>query len=336
MNNDEPGTSYALALATELKWLLRQADITTSALSDALDIGQRTIGQWLNGNRRIPFTFVYSAALVMGARPSSLFRLADLRLETENPVLVTGNPEWRPATKLTADEISARSARFVQCVAAELRTQLSYKELSTRQVALRLGKAPSVAGEWLNGRKVVPVHFAYNVSQLLDVPINELVDNAEARIDLYPEDPDEVPSPEAALDTTAAGSNDLTPGDIGRRLRALLKLKDMSEEQGFDVVSAAAKRRGFQAKPDQWAAALNGSATPDHHLLAAAAEALDTPLDYLTSGDEQVTAQAEAQAALTDAAREMGITKIAARGASLSPETLMEIANLVKLHIPPK
>ncbi|QAB18314.1 hypothetical protein Leucomu_10650 [Leucobacter muris] len=334
MNVDEPGVGYAEALAAELKWQLKQRNISGSALGGMLQIGQRTISQWLNGRNKIPFTFVYSASLVMGARPGSLFKLAEQRYQTESPLLVTGNPDRRDPSQLSPEELGARSERFVQCIAAELRTQLSLRELSTRQIALTLGKAPSIAGEWLNGKKVLPVHFAYNVCQALGFPVEDLVDRAEARIDRYPEDPDEISLQNSGSTTALSSRASLSPGEVSRRLRAMLELKGLDGQSGFDTAAAAALSHGITLDRRTWDDALKGIAVPDASVLAEIAEALGAPADYLIAEDDDITERAEAEAELARVAAEAGVTNIAARGAHLSAESLREIANLVNRYIP--
>lgn len=334
VNIDEPGVGYAEALAAELKWQLKQRNISGAALGGMLQIGQRTISQWLNGRNKIPFAFAYSAALVMGARPGSLFKLAEQRYELENPLLVTGNPEPREPSLLSPEELGARSNRFVQCVAAELRTQLNARGLSTRQIALTLGKAPSIAGDWLNGKKVLPVHFAYNICNALEFSVEHLVDLAEARIDRYPEDPDEVATHDRSDHSKYVSRTGLTPDEIGRRLRAILELKGFDESSAFDVVATTAASHGIRLTRSNWDDALTGVATPESSVLALIARALETPSSYLTDQDDDITARAEAEAELARVAAEAGVTNIAARGAHLSAESLREIANLVVKYIP--
>lgn len=331
MQKNDQGTRYAEALASELKWQLKGQDITGSTVAAMLDVAPQTVGVWLNGRSKIPFTFAYTAALVMGARPSSLFELADKRLATESTLLTTGTPEMREPTNLTPEQLQARGLRFLDCVAAELRTQLADNDMSVRQVALKLGKAPTVAGEWLSGKKVLPVHFAYNICQTVGLPIGDLVDRAEARIDLYPEDDDEVQNT-----TTDLGESTppLPPRELSRRLRALLEIQRLDDTQGLDLVLEAAGSLNVQIDPAQWTAALDGNAVPSRSFLEVVGEAFETPLDYLTIDDDDVTTRVEAEAELARAATEAGVTTIAARGPHLSTQTLLEIANLVNRYIP--
>lgn len=328
MNVDEPGAGYAEELATELKWQLKHLNISASALAGMLQIGQRTIGQWLNGRNKIPLTFVYSASLVMGVKPGSLFELAEKRLNTDEPMLTTGNPERQEPSTLTPEELRIRSERMLQCVGAELRTQLAERDISVRQIALRLGKAPTNASDWLYGRKALPVHFAYNICSSIDFPIRELIERAEARIDLYPEDADEKSGSEmksTEYSTHAA----LQPSEISRRLLALVEIKGLDEASAFEAVREAAQQGNVIIERSDWDAALNGSAAPDHKILDAVATAFGTQIDYLTVEDEAVTARVEAEAALARVAKMAGVKNIAARGASLSPETLRGIASLI-------
>ncbi|MBS3182344.1 hypothetical protein [Leucobacter manosquensis] len=328
MNTDEPGASFAQALAAEQKWQLRGLSISGSALAGMLQIGTRTLTQWLNGRNKIPFAFVYSACLVTGIRPSSLFKLAERRLKKTDPSLISGSLERTEPSTLSPDELQARGVRFIQCVSAELRTQLAARDISVRQIALRLRKAPAVAGEWLSGKKTIPVHFAYNVCRAIDFSIAELVDRAEARIDLYPEDEDEVAKTEISSrgETTRTA---LSPDEISRRLRALLELKGMDETSGYEAVRDTAVHRHVAIERVEWDIFLKGTMAPDRKVIAAIADALDAPLDYLTVDNEEVTARVEAEAALARVAANAGVKNIAARGTSLSPETLREIANLI-------
>lgn len=328
MNVDEPGAGYAEELATELKWQLKHLNISASALAGMLQIGQRTIGQWLNGRNKIPLTFVYSASLVMGVKPGSLFELAEQRLNTDEPMLTTGNPERQEPSTLTPEELRTRSDRMLQCVGAELRTQLADREISVRQIALRLGKAPTNASEWLYGKKALPVHFAYNICVSIGFPIRELIERAEARIDLYPEDADE--KSQSEMDSLEYSTHStLQPSEISRRLLALVEVKGMDEESAYEAVRVAGQQRSVTIDRSAWAAVLDGSAAPDHNILDAVAAAFGTPVDYLTVEDEEVTARVEAEAALARVAKVAGVKNIAARGASLSPETLRGIASLI-------
>lgn len=328
VNVDEPGASFAEALAAEQKWQLRGLSISGSALAGMLQIGTRTLTQWLNGRNKIPFTFVYSACLVTGIKPSSLFKLAERRLKKSEPSLVSGNLERTEPSTLTPDELRTRGVRFIQCISAELRTQLAARDISVRQIALRLGKAPAVAGEWLSGKKVIPVHFAYNVCKAIDLPIAELVDRAEARIDLYPEDDDEV----VRTETFSRGESPcsaLSSNETSRRLRALLELKGMDEGSGYEAVRDRAMKRRVTIDRAEWDTVLEGTTAPDRKVIVAIADALGAPLDYLTVDDEEVTARVEAEAALARVAAKAGVKNIAARGTRLSAETLREIANLI-------
>lgn len=331
MQKNDQGTRYAEALASELKWQLKGLDITGSTVAGMLDVAPQTVGVWLNGRSKIPFTFAYTAALVMGARPSSLFELADKRLATESTLLTTGTPEMREPTNLTPEQLQTRGLRFLDCVAAELRTQLADSDMSVRQVALKLGKAPTVAGEWLSGKKVLPVHFAYNICQTVGLPIGDLVDRAEARIDLYPEDDDEFQNATTEL---SESTPPLPPRELSRRLRALLEIQRLDDAQGLDLVMEAAGSLNVQIEPEQWTAALDGNAVPSRAFLEVVGEAFETPLDYLTIDDDDVTTRVEAEAELARAATEAGVTTIAARGPHLSTQTLLEIANLVNRYIP--
>lgn len=330
MQKNDQGARYAESLASELKWQLKSLDITGSTVAAMLNVAPQTVGVWLNGRSKIPFTFAYTAALVMGAQPSSLFALADKRLETESTLLTTGTPVMQEPTTLSPEQLQARGLRFLDCVAAELRTQLADNDMSVRQVALKLGKAPSVAGEWLSGKKVLPVHFAYNICQTVGLPIEDLVDRAEARIDLYPEDDDEA----QITSTDLASTPPLPPSELSRRLRALLEIQRLDDAQGLELVLDAAASLDVQIDPAQWTAALDGTAAPSKAFLAVVGEAFETPLDYLTIEDDEVTTRVEAEAQLARAATEAGVTTIAARGPHLSTQTLLEIANLVNRYIP--
>lgn len=330
MQETDQGPRFAEALAAELKWQLKRIDITPTAMSKMLDVPSQTVGLWLNGRSKIPFTFVFAAAAVAGMQPSSLFGLAATRMTTENPPLVSGDPIWREPSALSPAELKHRSDRFLQCVAAELRTQLASRNISVRQISIKLGKAPSVTGEWLNGRKVLPVYFAFNVCNAINVSIVDLVDRAEERIDLYPEDPDEV----SAVDSKDNTRTTLSPVETGRRLKALLEIIGLDEQSGFAQVASKIKAHGGELDIQLWNDVLTGALVPPVSVLKQIAEALGAPIDYLVDEDDDITERAEAEAELARVAAEAGVTNIAARGAHLSAESLREIANLVVKYIP--
>lgn len=331
MQKSDQGVRYAEALASELKWQLRGLDITGSTVAAMLNVAPQTVGVWLNGRSKIPFTFAYTAALVIGARPSSLFTLADKRLESESTLLTTGTLEMRAPTNLTPEQLQARGIRFLDCVAAELRTQLADHDMSVRQAALKLGKAPTVAGEWLSGKKVLPIHFAYNICHIVGLSVGDLVERAEARIDRYPEDDDEIQHTSVEPDDSTPP---LPPRELSRRLRALLEIQGLDDSQGLNLVQEAAASLNVEIDPAEWTAALDGSGAPSRQFLEVVGEAFETPLDYLTIEDDEVTTRVEAEAQLARAATEAGVTTIAARGPHLSTQTLLEIANLVNRYIP--
>lgn len=329
MQKNELGELFASAVAAELKWQLKRISMSAATLSKMVGVAPQTVGLWLNGKSKIPFSFVYMASLVSGMAPSSLFALAEIRLQTENPMLISGDPEWRDPVALTPAELQHQGNRFLQCVAAELRTQLAEQDLSVRQVSIRLGKAPGIAGDWITGRKVIPIYFAYDICTVLGISITQLVTDAEARIDLYPEDPDEQATEEASApkdgDTTQ-----LTASEAGRRIQALLEINSLDPDHAFSRI--VADHPGVITRQD-WDNLIAGRSVPSVEALSAVSNALGAPNDYLLEDDADLTNRVEAEAELARVAAEAGVKNIAARGGQLSAESLHAIANLVTRYI---
>lgn len=325
------GDRFAACLADELKGQLSYLGFTVSATARLTKEAQPTLSNWLNRKTRMPIAFVYSACRLMGVSLPDLFNLAEERMDTPTPMLMTGVLDRSEPTTLLPDELHERGDLFADCLAAELKAQLSAHNLSVWQIGQETGHSRTASGQWLNGQRVIPVAFAYSACEFVGISIADLVEQAERRMGEFVDEDEQW---EGSVSSTASDGT-LPPDIVGRRLRALLGLRRQNPESAYSLVASAVSRSGSWLEHETWDSVLNGRGDVDASTLLVIAEALGQSASFFTDPDPEVTDRIEAEATLAKAAAEAGVKRIAARG-ELTPEGLRKIAALVDKYVPKK
>lgn len=179
------GARFAEALAGELAGQLAYGKIRGTTLASRAQLKQSSVSDWLRGRSAPPLHFAYVACSILGVEVADLFRMAESRMQSPRPMLMTGHLERRPPSDLSPKALRERGELFVDCIAAVLKVQLADDGFTMWQAGPATGHSRVAAGQWLRGERAVPAQFAFEVCALIGLEIGELAVLAEARMSQF-------------------------------------------------------------------------------------------------------------------------------------------------------
>jgi transcriptional regulator with XRE-family HTH domain len=182
MRYGNAGKDFALSLAAELKWQLTSDRLKGSALARGFGLTQSSVSNWLNGISPVPLSFAFAACDSMGSEFPDLLALAEKRSTEDSTLLITGDLGHMHSRAPLALDSYERGEMFVDFLAAELKSQIRGRGFSLRQMSKRTDHSPSLIGIWLNGKRPIPTHFAYNACNTIGVSIVDLAKRAERQM----------------------------------------------------------------------------------------------------------------------------------------------------------